>query len=252
MKIIFSKSWWEMMRDPAEVFLDRVAADGFDASEFYLEHTKANPATVRQWHVDRGLQMIGQFITEGETPDQHIDTLERRFAACVEAGAILVNGHIGRGYVATADSLKFSGSCEQRLMRSWCALKRTVVDLPLPVIDSRIIGYRAGDAADFRYIALGLCTNACCKTSRTILRLRSMRRDTSMHASATPRDHGCHIPSHPNGRPKRINTSRGGKISLLGGERRRRLYHDNPRVRSTDLHADTARLLTCLSRILGQ
>ena len=113
MKILFSQSWWEMMRDPAEVFLDRVAADGFDASEFYLEHAKAKPATVRQWHADRGLQMIGQFITEGETPDQHIDTLERRFAACVEAGAILVNGHIGRDTFATADNLKIiRRSCE--------------------------------------------------------------------------------------------------------------------------------------------
>jgi hypothetical protein len=105
MDIIFCKSWWEMMREPAEVFLDRVAADGFHASELFVPAVDEKPATIRSWHEQRGLRMVGQFITVGDTPAEHLDSLERRFASCVEAGAMLVNGHIGRDIFPLADNL---------------------------------------------------------------------------------------------------------------------------------------------------
>jgi len=104
MEILFAKSWWEMMKHPAEMFLDRCVEDGYDASELHVPAVPASPAVIQQWHQDRSLKMIGQFVTEGDSIAEHLSSLEKRYYDCVEAGAILVNGHIGRDSFCESDN----------------------------------------------------------------------------------------------------------------------------------------------------
>jgi len=95
-KLIFAKSIWEvdgLVSLPE--FLDRVASDGFDASELYLPSRKESVPQIIASHKEAGLRLIGQISTDGCSPSEHVETLRQRYALAVECGAIAVNSHTG-------------------------------------------------------------------------------------------------------------------------------------------------------------
>lgn len=95
-KLIFGKSKWEMWDDPAEAFLERVVASGFEATEIYLGSLRETPAEIARLHANYGLRLIGQILTQGQTYRDHIKSLESQFAFAARCGVALINSHAGR------------------------------------------------------------------------------------------------------------------------------------------------------------
>jgi sugar phosphate isomerase/epimerase len=96
LKLIFGKSKWEMWDDPLEVFLQRVVASGFEATEIYLGSLQESPADVVRLHSDYGLRLIGQILTQGQSYREHIESLESQFEFAAQCEVALINSHTGR------------------------------------------------------------------------------------------------------------------------------------------------------------
>ena len=96
MKLIFGKSKWEMWDDPLEVFLERVAASGFEATEIYLGSLHESPAEIARLHSDYGLRLIGQILTQGQSPREHLKSLESQFEFAAQCQVAFINSHAGR------------------------------------------------------------------------------------------------------------------------------------------------------------
>ena len=96
MKLIFGKSKWEMWDDPLEVFLQRVVASGFDATEIYLGSLPESPADIVRLHAAYGLGLIGQILTQGQSYQDHIKSLEAQFEFAAQCQVAFINSHIGR------------------------------------------------------------------------------------------------------------------------------------------------------------
>jgi sugar phosphate isomerase/epimerase len=76
MKIIYAKSKWEMWHAPLTEFLERTKNSGFDATELYMPLITENPKEIIEQHKEHGLEIVAQIITEGDTPDEHLESLE--------------------------------------------------------------------------------------------------------------------------------------------------------------------------------
>ena len=96
MKLIFGKSKWEMGGDPLEVFLQRVVASGFEATEIYLGSLQESPQDIARLHSAYGLQLIGQILTRGQTYQDHIQSFESQFEFAAQCQVTLINCHAGR------------------------------------------------------------------------------------------------------------------------------------------------------------
>jgi sugar phosphate isomerase/epimerase len=96
LKLIFGKSKWEMWDDPLEVFLQRAAASGFEATEIYLGSLRESPAEIARLHTVHGLRLIGQILTQGETYQNHIRSLESQFEFAAQCDVAFINSHTGR------------------------------------------------------------------------------------------------------------------------------------------------------------
>ena len=96
MKLIFGKSKWEMWDDPLEVFLQRAAADRFEAAEIYLGSLQESPAEIARLHAAYGLRLIGQILTQGQTYRDHIKSLESQFEFASRCEVAFINSHTGR------------------------------------------------------------------------------------------------------------------------------------------------------------
>lgn len=104
--IRFVKSKWEMWHDPLEPFLERIVADGFDATEIFLQTEKAPADEIAAQHEERGLMLVGQILTQGETPDDHLRSLEEQFEFALECGSERVNHHAGRDIFSFEDNVR--------------------------------------------------------------------------------------------------------------------------------------------------
>jgi len=98
MKIILAKSKWEWWEQPTEQFLQQAQADGFDASEFYLNEAKESPQQLIELHQKYGLKIIAQFLTEGRDFKEHLESVERLAEKAVRCNPILINCHPGKDY----------------------------------------------------------------------------------------------------------------------------------------------------------
>ncbi|HZJ24200.1 MAG TPA: TIM barrel protein [Anaerolineales bacterium] len=96
MKLIFGKSKWEMWDDPLEIFLQRVVASGFEATEIYLGSLHESPAHIARLHTDYGLSLIGQILTQGQSYKDHIKSLESQFEFAAQCQVAFINSHAGR------------------------------------------------------------------------------------------------------------------------------------------------------------
>ncbi len=96
MRIILGKSKWEMWDDPLEVFLRRAKESGFEATEIYLGSLQEGPDEIAAMHAAYGLDLIGQILTQGQTYEDHIRSLEHQFEFATQCGVALINSHAGR------------------------------------------------------------------------------------------------------------------------------------------------------------
>ena len=106
MRLLFAKSKWELPECGLGEFLARVKAAGFDAAELYLPGVGEPDETVRRMHVEAGLDLVAQIVTEGSTPAAHAESLRRLYARAVACGAVRVNCHTGADWFGFADNLR--------------------------------------------------------------------------------------------------------------------------------------------------
>jgi sugar phosphate isomerase/epimerase len=96
LKLIFGKSKWEMWDDPLESFLERVKSSGFEATEIFLGSLHESPSEIVRLHTSYGLRLIGQILTQGQTYQDHIKSLEEQFEFATQCDAVFINSHAGR------------------------------------------------------------------------------------------------------------------------------------------------------------
>jgi sugar phosphate isomerase/epimerase len=106
MNIVFSKSMWEMGDSPLEVFLKRTRESGFDATEIYLFSLTETIDEIAGLHRKYGLDLIAQVLTDGTTPENHVNSFEQQFKLAVDAGAIAVNSHTGRDIFSFEENVR--------------------------------------------------------------------------------------------------------------------------------------------------
>lgn len=105
MKLLFTKSKWEVQQLSLDAFLDRVVADRFDGSELHLAEQPETAALIRRTHADRGLFCIAQVITAGDTPAAHREALIRQLDFAFEVGPRLINAHVGSDVFEFSDNV---------------------------------------------------------------------------------------------------------------------------------------------------
>lgn len=106
MRLVFSKSKWEMWDDPMETFVTRAAGDGFTATELFLRPVPEPPDEIVALHREHSLDIIGQILTEGTNPADHLRSLETQFERALQCGSVLVNHHAGRDIFAFEDNVR--------------------------------------------------------------------------------------------------------------------------------------------------
>lgn len=106
MELIFAKSKWEVWNEPTKEFLRRVKADGFDATEFYLNEGPDSPEDLIHLHTEYGLKLIAQIVTEGRNFKEHFDSLSRLADKVLKCSPVLVNCQPGRDYFPFDENLK--------------------------------------------------------------------------------------------------------------------------------------------------
>ncbi len=106
MQILFGKTHWEMLGEPAEVFLDRAAADGFDVAEMVPAKLAEPVARVAAAAAAHGLGLIAQILTEGETPAEHENYMARWVENSLEFAPRLINIHTGRDIFGFEENLR--------------------------------------------------------------------------------------------------------------------------------------------------
>lgn len=105
MRILFTKSKWEVPALSLDAYLDRVVADGFDGSELHLEQQPEPPARIRQAHQERGLFCLAQIVTHGDADDAHRDSFLRQLDLACAVGAVRANVHLGCDVFPFEDNL---------------------------------------------------------------------------------------------------------------------------------------------------
>jgi sugar phosphate isomerase/epimerase len=106
LKLILGKSKWEMWDDPLDVFLQRVKASGFDATEISLSSLHEPAVDVAQLHTDYGLRLIGQILTQGQTYQDHLKSLEVQFEFAAQCQVAFINSHAGRDIFDFAENIQ--------------------------------------------------------------------------------------------------------------------------------------------------
>jgi sugar phosphate isomerase/epimerase len=105
-QLFFGKSKWEMWDDPLAEFLSRASGDGFDAVEIYLGSLPESPSEIAEQVSDHGLRLIGQILTQGTSPDEHIRSLNQQFDFASRCEVVFINTHAGRDFLAFEDNLR--------------------------------------------------------------------------------------------------------------------------------------------------
>jgi sugar phosphate isomerase/epimerase len=105
MKILYAKSVWEMIEQPLAAFLDRAAADRFDAVEVLPERLGMEPARFRAELKARGLRLVSQVHTKGATPAEHRASLATKLELSAGIGADFASCHTGKDHFAFEDNV---------------------------------------------------------------------------------------------------------------------------------------------------
>jgi len=106
MRLLIARSMWDFPDEPLERFLHRVREAGFDATDLHLPFLKEPPEEISTLHRGYGLALFGMITTDGATPEEHLDTLERRFALAAEIRPLHLNCHTGKDFFPLEENLR--------------------------------------------------------------------------------------------------------------------------------------------------
>lgn len=104
MKLIYTKSKWEMWDDPLETFLQRAADDDFDAVEIYLAALSESTAEIRRCVAAHGLDLVAQIASEGADPAEHIASMRERIEFAAATEPLFINSQTGRDHFSFEDN----------------------------------------------------------------------------------------------------------------------------------------------------
>lgn len=106
MKLLFGKSRWEMGDAPLEDFLRRAQKDSFDAVELYIGAIDEPAETLRRRVENHGFGLVAFIGTNGATPEEHIDCLDRQFALASATRPLHITSHTGRDIFSFEDNCR--------------------------------------------------------------------------------------------------------------------------------------------------
>jgi len=106
MRILYSKSNWEMSERPLQSFLNRAKRDGFDAVEIFIPALKEPASEIGHRVRDTGLQLVAQINTTGNKPEDHLKSLYRHIELAMATSPLLINSHTGRDLFSFQENLK--------------------------------------------------------------------------------------------------------------------------------------------------
>ncbi len=106
MQIIFGKTNWERQDVSLNAFMDDIVEDGFEAVELYIPNLTVPPSEITELVADHDLKFIAGIATEGDTPQDHVDSFNRYAEYAIETGAILINSHTGRDFFPPEDNIR--------------------------------------------------------------------------------------------------------------------------------------------------
>lgn len=122
MKLLFTKTKWEVPHLSLDAFLDRVLADRFDGSDLHLAELPDTAARIREAHAERGLFCIAQVVTIGDTPAAHRESLVRRLDFAFEVGPRFINAHVGCDVFEFSDNVALIAEAQKRARAAGVAL----------------------------------------------------------------------------------------------------------------------------------
>lgn len=106
MQIIYGKTNWESQDIPLDLFMKKIVEDGFDAAELYVPNLTVPASEITQLVNDHNLKFIADIATEGDTPQEHLDSFNRYADYAIATGAILISAHTGRDFFAPEDNIR--------------------------------------------------------------------------------------------------------------------------------------------------
>ncbi len=118
MKLLFTKSDWELAHLPLPDFVARVADAGYDATEIYFPARDDSAPKIRALHAAAGLQIVAHIATSGASVEDHLSSLESHFLRASETEPLLVNSHTGRDHFSFEDSLRIFEAGEKLVAKT--------------------------------------------------------------------------------------------------------------------------------------
>jgi len=105
MKIIYTKSMWEMPGASVEAYMTRCQKDGFDGAELCVNGLKETPAEILASTERHALALIAQVITSGRTPVEHREAMGPLMAFAAACRPSFINLHAGRDFFPLEENL---------------------------------------------------------------------------------------------------------------------------------------------------
>jgi hypothetical protein len=106
MQLYIIRSKWDLDDLSLEAFLARIKEAGYDGSEIHLPSLRESPEDCVALHRSYDLKFVAMVTTEGKNYQDHIRTLEERFAEAAQYQPLRINCHTGKDYFPAEENLK--------------------------------------------------------------------------------------------------------------------------------------------------
>jgi sugar phosphate isomerase/epimerase len=106
MRLIITRSKWDLDAMPFGEFVQFAHTAGFDGTEIHLPSLHASPEECHALHEKLGMAFVAMITTEGKTVEEHCRSLEERYRAAIRFQPILVNCHTGRDIFTLDENLR--------------------------------------------------------------------------------------------------------------------------------------------------
>ena len=109
MQLSFHKSFWEAQcnnEQELNTLVAKVKQEGYRGTELFLPFYPISSAATLKAHQEHDLAIITGIGTDGETPEQHLASLERQVEQAMAFNPKFINCHTGRDIFSLDDNLK--------------------------------------------------------------------------------------------------------------------------------------------------
>lgn len=104
-KILITKSNWEVSSTPLPRFMELCKADGFQGAEVYLAPREESEQSIQESLAKNSLFLIAQAASRGRTPAEHLTSLRAQLERSMACGAQFVNAHTGSDFFTFEENL---------------------------------------------------------------------------------------------------------------------------------------------------